>query len=89
MQLPQDLDELVRAQAEQMEAWQLAEAHLLAQELRRRLAAAGIDASADVARALMAMANLLAPHTPEWGGDCRDTLGEVALIGLALLDAPS
>jgi len=28
---------------------------------------------------------LLAEKAPEWGGDCRDALGEIAQLGLSLL----
>jgi hypothetical protein len=41
----------------------------------------------------MAVAMLVAEHTPEWGGDCRDALAEIAQLGLSLLvgteDPPS
>jgi hypothetical protein len=33
----------------------------------------------------MALAMLLAEKAPEWGGDCRDTLNEIAQLGLSLL----
>ena len=34
----------------------------------------------------MAAAQLLAERSPEWGGDARDTLSEVAVLGLRLLN---
>jgi hypothetical protein len=33
----------------------------------------------------MAVAMLLAEKSPEFGGDCRDALGEIAQLGLSLL----
>ena len=45
----------------------------------------GIEPSPDLSVALMALAMLLAENAPEWGGDARDVLGEVAQLGLALL----
>ena len=77
---------LVRQQAQCAEAWQTAEAHLLSVALRERLVALGIPVTPDVAAALMATATLLGDHTPEWGGDARCTLEEIALLGLHLLD---
>ena len=35
--------------------------------------------------AFMAVAMLLAEHAPEWGGDCRDALAEIAQLGLSML----
>ena len=78
---------LVRAQAADMEAWQAAELHLLAQALRERRDALGVAITPDVAVALRATATLLGDHAPEWGGDARCSLGELALLGLQLLDA--
>ena len=80
------LTTVVRANAAEMEAWQAAELHLLHQALRERLADLGVSLTPDVALALMATATLLAPTTPEWGGDVRCTLGEIALLGLRLLE---
>lgn len=77
---------VVRAQAEDMEPWQSAELHLLEQALRARLDALGVELTPDVAVALMATATLLGTHVPEWGGDVRASLGEIALLGLALLE---
>jgi hypothetical protein len=34
----------------------------------------------------MATATLLGEHAPEWGGDARCSLREIALLGLRLLD---
>jgi hypothetical protein len=77
---------LVREQSHSAEAWQSAEAHLLSVALRERLAALGVAVTPDVAVALMATATLLGTSTPEWGGDARCTLEEIALLGLDLLD---
>lgn len=77
---------LVRAQAREIDAWQAAELHLLEQALRERLAASGVEVTADVAVALMAAATLIGEYTPEWGGDARSSLAEVALLGLRLLE---
>ena len=59
--------------------------YLLEVEFRERLAALRVDVDQDVSVALMAVAMLLAEKAPEWGGDCRDALGEIAQLGLALL----
>lgn len=80
------LVELVRAQGAGVEAWQAAELHLLDQALRGRLEALGIPATADLGVGLMAVATLLGEHAPEWGGDVRSSLAEIALLGLRLLD---
>ena len=88
---PDELTMVVRRQAGTLEAWQEAELHLLGQALRERLAALGIAPTHDVAAALMATATLLGEHAPEWGGDVRCSLAEIALLGLGLLeedDAP-
>ena len=79
----------IRAQARDLEAWQVAELHLLEGALRHRLAVLGVEATPDVAAALMATATLLAEHAPEWGGDVRCSLGEVAQLGLRLLEGES
>ena len=81
-----DLTTVVRRQASTAEAWQEAELHLLGQALRERLAALGIAPTRDVAVALMATATLLGENTPEWGGDVRCTLAEIAMLGLGLLE---
>lgn len=83
---PDELITVVRRQAGTLEAWQEAELHLLGQALRERLAALGIAPTRDVAAALMATATLLGEHTPEWGGDVRGSLAEIALLGLGLLE---
>jgi hypothetical protein len=79
------LETLVRGQACTLEAWQDAELHLLEQAFRERLDAVGVAPTHDVAVALMATATLLAEHAPEWGGDVRCSLAEVAMLGLRLL----
>ena len=45
----------------------------------------GVEPSPELSVALMALAMLLAERAPEWGGDCRDTLGEIAQVGLSML----
>ena len=82
---PEDLTTLVRRQAHLLEAWQEAELHLLGQALRERLLALGIPPTRDVAVALRAPATLLGEHAPEWGGDVRCSLAEIAMLGLGLL----
>lgn len=76
---------VVRSQIEAREPWERAECHLLEQELRDRLVALGVTPSADVAVALMAAAMLIAGRGPEWGGDYRDALSDVAALGCSLL----
>ena len=78
---------LVSAQADGAEAWQAAELHLMEAAFRERLAALDIEATPELAVALMAAAEFLVPHTCEWDGDARDALGELALLGLRLLEA--
>ena len=80
-----NLTELIRAQLAERDVWEVASTHILCVELRERLAALGVQATPDVSVALMAVAMLLAERAPEWGGDCRDTLGEIAQLGLRLL----
>lgn len=77
----------VQAQEADLEAWQAAELHLLVQALRRRLEGLGVPVTPELGVALMAVATLLGDHAPEWGGDVRGSLGEIALLGLHLLDA--
>ena len=83
-----ELATLVHAQSQAMEAWQAAELHLLEQAFRDRLAELGVALTPDVAVALMATATLLGDSLPEWGGDARCALGEVAQLGLRLLEEP-
>jgi hypothetical protein len=78
---------LVRAQAEEMDAVQAAELHLLELAFRQRLRTLGLEVDADVAVALMATATFLAEHAPEWGGDVRCSLAEIAFLGLRLLQS--
>ena len=77
---------LVSAQTDGAEAWQLAELHLLELALRERLCTLGIEPTAESAVTLMAAAELLVQHTADFGGDARDALGEVAMLGLRLLE---
>lgn len=79
------LASLVRTQADNVEPWQAAELHLLEQAFRERLATLGVTVTPEVAVALMATATLLGEHAPEWGGDARGSLAEIALLGLQLL----
>ncbi len=81
-----DLADLVGRQADSMEVWANAELHVVEAVLRERLALLGVEPTPDMAVALMALAQLLAERTPEWGGDARDVLGEVAVLGLRLLE---
>lgn len=83
-----NLATLVRAHAEALEPWESAELHLLEQAFRERLAALNVAVTPDVAVTLMATATLLANHVPEFGGDARCALGEVAQLGLRLLEEP-
>lgn len=78
---------LVRRQAADLEPWQAAELHLLEQAFRERLAALHVAITPDVAVALMATATLMGSSLPEWGADARCALGEIAQLGLQLLEA--
>ena len=80
-----DLTELIRLQLAERDVCSVAGTYLLEVELRERLAVLGVEPSADVSVALMAVAMLLAEKAPEFGGDCRDALGEIAQLGLSLL----
>jgi len=80
-----DLTELIRNQLAERDICDVAGTHLLEFELRERLAALGVTVTPDVSVTLMAVAMLLAEKAPEWGGDSRDALGEIAQLGLALL----
>lgn len=80
-----NLTELIRTQLASRDVCEVAGTYLLEVEMRERLAALGVEATADVSVALMAVAMLLAERTPEWGGDCRDALAEIAQLGLGLL----
>ena len=82
-----DLEELVGRQASTMEVWQSAELCVLEAMLRERLALLGVKADQDMGVALMAAAQLLAERAPEWGGDARGTLAELAVLGLRLIDS--
>lgn len=80
-----DLTELIRMQLAARDVCEVAATYLLEVELRDRLAAVGVEPSPDVCVALMAVAMLLAEKAPEWGGNTRDALGEIAQLGLSLL----
>ncbi len=79
------LTDLIRRQLAERDICEIADTYLLEVELRERFRALGVEPSPDVSVALMAVAMLLAEKAPEWGGDSRDALGEVAQLGLALL----
>jgi hypothetical protein len=79
------LTDLIRAQLLERDVCEVAGTYVLEVELRERLAVVGVEPSADLSVALMALAMLLAEKAPEWGGDCRDTLNEIAQLGLSLL----
>lgn len=83
---PRDLAAMVAGHAAGMEVWQSAELHVIECTLRERLAVLGVEPSEQVGVALMATAQLLAERAPEWGGDARGTLAEVAVLGLRLLE---
>lgn len=72
--------------AREADCAQQAEWHLLEMEFRARLDDAGIQAGPDAAATLMAAAVFLAQHVPEWGGDARDSLADLAHLGLRLLE---
>jgi hypothetical protein len=79
------LTDLIRAHLADRDVCERASTYLLETELRDRLASLGVEPSPDVCVAFMAVAMLLAEHAPEWGGDCRDALAEIAQIGLSML----
>ena len=87
------LTELIHGQLADRSICDMASTYLLEVDFRERLAAVGVSVTPDVSVALMAVAMLVAEHTPEWGGDCRDALAEIAQLGLSLLvgteDPPS
>jgi hypothetical protein len=76
---------VVRALADDRAIWEIAGTCVLETTLRERLAVLGIEVTPDLGAALMAVAMLLAEEAPEFGGDCRDALCEIAQLGLALL----
>lgn len=86
MELHDQLVSRVRAQALDAEAWQEAELHLLELAYRQHLEALGVTPCPELAAGLMAAATLLGEGAPEWGGDVRCTLGELAQLGLRLLE---
>jgi hypothetical protein len=81
-----ELAELVGRQASNLDVWENAELCVLEVILRERLATLGIDPTPEVGACLMAVAQMLSERAPEFGGDARDTLAEVAVLGLRLLD---
>lgn len=81
-----ELADMVGEQAASLEVWQSAELWVLEVVLRERLAVLGVEPTQDLAVAMMACAQLLAERAPEWGGDARGTLAELAVLGLRLLE---
>jgi hypothetical protein len=81
----ESLTDLIRTHLADRDVCERAGTYVLEAELRDRLAALGVEPSPDVSVALMAVAMLLAEQAPEWGGDCRDALAEIAQLGLSLL----
>jgi hypothetical protein len=77
---------LIRQQAAETECWKRAEIVVLADVLRERFEAIGVDVTPDVAASLMASAMVLATTSEEWGGDYRDALADLAALGLELLE---
>lgn len=69
-----------------MEAWESGELYLLELAYRQRLAVLGCPPSDQLGAALMAVAQLLAERSPEWGGDARTTLCDVAVLGLRMME---
>lgn len=80
-----DLTDLIKSQLAERDVCSVAGTYLLEVELRERLALLRVSVTPDVSVALMAVAMLLAEKSPEFGGDCRDALGEIAQLGLGLL----
>ena len=79
------LTDLIRAQLDERNVCDVAGTYILEVELRERLAVLSVEPTPDLSVALMALAMLLAERAPEWGGDARDMLGEIAQLGLAML----
>ena len=79
------LAELVARQAAGMACWENAELHVVEIVLRERLAVLGIEPTLELGAVLMVVAQLLAERAPEWGGDARTSLTELAVLGLRLL----
>ena len=80
-----ELAEVVGRHAATMEIWENAELCVIEALLLERLGVLGLEPKAELGVALMAVAQLLAERAPEWGGDARDALAEVAVLGLRLL----
>lgn len=80
-----NLTELIRNQLAERDVCAIAGTYLLEVELRERLDVLGVELTPDVSVTLMAVAMLLAENSPEFGGDARDALGEIAQLGLSLL----
>lgn len=80
------LADLVGRQAASLDVWKDAELHVIEVMFRERLAILGVEPGPELAAGLMAVAQLLSESAPEFGGDARDTLADVAVLGLRLLD---
>jgi hypothetical protein len=76
----------VRTTAEDLGVCDAAQLHLAEILLRERLAGLAVEPTPDLAVALMAVATLLAQGEPEFGGDSRDVLGQIAQLGLRILE---
>ena len=79
------LVDAVQAHAAARECWEAAGTCIVESQVRSRLDALGIEVSEELALGLMAASMVLAEHTPEFGGDARDVLGELCLVALGLL----
>jgi hypothetical protein len=77
----------VSGAVEARECWARAQDHLALAALVDRFGDLGVEVTPSVAVALMGAAMLLAEGAPEFGGDARDVLGDLAALGLGLLEA--
>ena len=66
--------------------WERAQDHLMLGALCDRLGELGVEVTPSLAVALMGAAMLLAEGCDDFGGDARDVLGELAALGLGLLE---
>ena len=83
-----ELLDAVKAHAAQRECWENAGTGIIESQVRERLEAMAVEVTAELALGMMATAMVLAEHTPEFGGDARDALGELCLVALGLLGEP-
>jgi hypothetical protein len=82
----EDLVATVVSAVDARACWERAQDHLVLGSLVERLGELGVEVTPAVAVALMGAAMLLAEGTEEFGGDARDVLGDLAALGLALLE---